>query len=278
MITDAETNLLYLADCLPVKQPSFFRRFEKLLSDCSIAYKFLPNTKDIWAVDYMPVQVEENQFVQFVYNPDYLQSKRGHKTISDVDSICESIGVTVQKTNIVMDGGNVTPCTDKVIMCDKVFRENANVTEKRLIKKLEELFQVDKLYFVPQDRYDCTGHADGMVRFVDDNTVLINDYSKESSSFQMSFRMSLHNAGLDWIEVPYNPYNNKTNMQANGGYINFLQMKDVVIMPVFGMKEDEEAEKLFQRLFKGQTVTTINCNEIANEGGVLNCIRWNIKI
>ncbi len=278
MIPNSKTNLLYLADCLPIKYPNFFKQFEKVLNDCSINFKFLPNTKDIWAVDYMPVQVAKNKFVQFVYNPDYLHSIKGRKTISDVDSICNAMEITREKSNIILDGGNVTCSNSSVIMCDKVFKDNANFSEQLLIKKLKELFQVDKLFFIPKDKYDCTGHADGMVRFIDDKTVLINDYSKDDKTFQMNFRMALHNASLECIEVPYNPYKNKTYMQANGGYINFLQMNNVVIIPTFGMKEDDEAEKLFQKHFAGQTIKTIDCNEIANEGGVLNCISWNIKV
>ncbi len=76
MIPDEKTNSLYLADCLPKKQPKFFQRFEKILIDCNIQYSFLPNTKDIWAVDFMPVQISKDEFVQFTYNPDYLQPKK----------------------------------------------------------------------------------------------------------------------------------------------------------------------------------------------------------
>ena len=41
----------------------------------------LQGTKDIWAVDYMPVQIQDDEFVQFVYNPDYLQSKKWRNRI-----------------------------------------------------------------------------------------------------------------------------------------------------------------------------------------------------
>ena len=43
------------------------------------------------------------------------------------------------------------------------------------------------------------------------------------------------------------------------------------------MKEDEEAVKQLETIFAGQTIATIDCNEIANDGGVLNCISWNIQ-
>ncbi len=175
MVTDIQTNTLYLADCLPKNHPKFFADFEAVLKTCNISFQLLPDTKDIWAVDYMPVQIALNNFVQFVYNPDYLQSKKWIKSISNVDSICDKINFKRSKSDIVLDGGNVTKTTDKVIMCDKIFFENPQYSRRQLSNKLREIFEIDKLYFVPQQPKDFTGHADGMVRFLDNNTVIVND-------------------------------------------------------------------------------------------------------
>ncbi|GAA4435430.1 hypothetical protein GCM10023188_27400 [Pontibacter saemangeumensis] len=276
MITDSETNHLYLADTLPERHPSFYRRFEQVLADCGIHCSLLPGTKDIWAVDYMPVQVEADHYVRFTYNPDYLQGRKWQKTISDADSICGEIGISPEKSAIVLDGGNVVRGPEAVILCDKVFRENPHIPEKRLIKELRELLRTDRLIFIPTDPSDKIGHADGMVRFLDSRTVLINDYSLERPQFQRTFRMALHNAGLDWVEISYNPYGNKEPLQANGIYINYLQMKDKVMLPTFGTEEDETVVRQFEQLFTGSTVATVDSNEIAIEGGVLNCITWNI--
>src|SRR5579863_10097868 len=187
MITDRQTNKLYLAECLKERQPTFFPRFEIVLNECNIQIHWLKNTKDIWAVDYMTIQISKEKFVQFRYNPDYLQLKKYQKTISDVDSICKVIPLTTQKSNLVVDGGNVIKAGNKVIMCDKVFAENKKINEKDLIKQLKELFQIDKLFFVPWDTDDYTGHADGMVRFINDETVLINKYWGENPEFERCF-------------------------------------------------------------------------------------------
>ncbi len=75
MIPDSKTNFLYLADTLPKNYRSFFQQFEKVLGDCNINFEFLPQTKDVWAVDYMPIQIDINKFIRFVYNPSYLQKQ-----------------------------------------------------------------------------------------------------------------------------------------------------------------------------------------------------------
>jgi agmatine deiminase len=119
MTTDSYTNFLYLADTLPKKYSIFYQQFEKVLDHCGIKFNLLPQTKDVWAVDYMPIQIDKAKFIQFVYNPDNLRdTKKWSKTISDVDSICYAINISRQKSKIVLDGGNVVRMTDKVITCD----------------------------------------------------------------------------------------------------------------------------------------------------------------
>ena len=276
MVLDEETNALFIADTLPKKFPEFYNAFENLIKDCKVLFSLLPETNDIWAVDYMPVQVRADKFIRFNYKPDYLQGKKWIQTISNADRICENLGIKTLKSDIILDGGNLIKSRNKVIMCDKVIRENPHYSKKKLIKVLIELLEIDELFFVPQQPKDFTGHADGMIRFLDEDTVLINNYTRENLVFQRAFDIAIHNAGLDCIEIPYNPYTNTSNEQARGCYINFLQMEGLIVLPVFDIEEDEKTTRIFEDLFKGHLIKTINSNEIANQGGVLNCITWNI--
>ena len=278
MIQDNETNLLYLADCLPKKQPVFFHEFEQLLKDNIIAYKFIPDTKDIWAVDFMPVQLEINNFVRFIYNPGYLQTPANLKTISDVSATLQKMGLLTKVSKILLDGGNVIKAKDKVILSSRVFSENPGINLADLIKKLEAALEVNRIIFIPEDKNDFTGHADGMVRLVDEDTVLINKYSKRDEELRLAIRLALHNAGLKPIEFAYNPYLNYKIDDAKGVYINYLEMDKLIMVPAFEIAEDEIAVKQLEHLFPHKKVLSINCSEIAKKGGVLNCVSWNIKV
>jgi agmatine deiminase len=124
MIVDSQTNFVYLADSLARKYPKFARRLTSAFDENAVRYDFLPNTKDVWAVDYMPVQVAEDEFIRFNYSPDYLTSKKYAKTISDVDTICTELGIETTKTDIIADGGNLVCGQDYVLMTEKIFYEN----------------------------------------------------------------------------------------------------------------------------------------------------------
>ena len=276
MIPDSLTNFLYLADCLPKMYPAFYKRFENVLKESNINFSFLPNTKDVWAVDYMPIQTELKDFVHFTYQPSYLKSKKELQTISDVDSICKVIGLSPLKTDIILDGGNVVRSAQKAIITERVFIDNPKIKRNKLIGRLQELLQIDKLYFIPEQPDDFTGHSDGMVRFIDENTVIINDFSNEKKSFTKAFKSAIANTGLNYITIPYSLEQNDNNVQANGDYINYLQMENIILIPTFNIDEDDAAVKKLEEIFTGHTVKTINSNDIADEGGVLNCISWNI--
>lgn len=279
MIQDNETNKLFLADCLETKQSKFFQRFEQVLKECDIHPHFLPNTKDIWAVDYMPIQIAKNKFIQFVYKPDYLNTPYYKKTISNTDTVCKEIGIKTIKSNLNIDGGNVVRSKNKVIMTDKAFYENKGFSKTEITKQLIELFEIDELIFIPWDSVnDKIGHADGMVRFINEDSVLINDYSIESKKFQHDFRLAIDKSCLNIIELPYNPVLKQNSISATGIYINYLQMQQAIILPTFNHKLDEQAFKIMSECFKEQKVVTLESIDIAKKGGILNCITWNVLI
>jgi len=278
MVVDSETNILYLADCLSKKYPVFYSELDKALKENSIKNKWLQSTKDVWVRDFMPIQVDKDKFVCFTYNPSYLRkTKSGVKSISDVELICKSIDIRTEiKSSIILDGGNVVKSKSTVIVTDRIFKENPIYDERILIRELERQLEVDRVIVIPSDRNDFTGHADGMVRFLDEKTVLINQYQRDKDEFQVSLRMALYNAGLDWEELPYNPYSNKPYTSACGIYINYLEMEDVIFVPVFEISEDTPALRKFEQLFKGKKIVTVKSSELAKKGGILNCVSWNI--
>ncbi len=90
--------------------------------------------------------------------------------------------------------------------------------------------------------------------------------------------IALSNSALYWEEIPYNPYDNETDIDATGIYINYLQMNGIVFVPKFGIREDDVAFKALERIFEGQKIVPVDSREISEDGGVLNCITWNIKV
>lgn len=295
MVKENETNYLYLSGLLKTDNrcSSFFNNLSQILEKNKIQYELLKNTKDIWAKNYMPVQVKRDKFIQFKYDPDYLKTQKGNKIKTDQDLLYKEIDIDPIKRDIIVDGGNVIKTTNKVIMTDKIFPENytrrlsdirkiPELFKKKLLNKLREIFEVDELIIIPRLPGDYLGHADGIVKFYNEETVLLNDYeeilltrnySRNYKNTVLEIKHILKAHHLEIIEIPHKQ-RFKTNemgmITAIGDYINFLEMKDLVILPTFGLKEDDEANELFSKLYKN--VETLYSFDIANYDGVLNCI------
>jgi len=180
MIEDIETNFVYFSEKL-ASDPKFSKAFKNIieaLEKCSIAYGFLPNTRDIWARDYMPIQIGEDKFVEYRYDPDYLQGEEKRIVKTYPDMVCDKLGIKTIKTDIILDGGNVIKANNSLILTDKIVQENKGLySEDGLVEELKRVFEVDKIILIPWDKkHEPYGHADGMVRFITDNKVLIQKY------------------------------------------------------------------------------------------------------
>jgi agmatine deiminase len=269
-------NTLWLADTLPQFYPTFFHRFNNTLMQHGIDMQLLPGTKDVWARDYMPVATASGALVKFRYFPTYLRKRAADRaTISDVHAICQAIDIHPAITDIILDGGNLLICGRKAMLTERVFVDNPDFSPEALRIEISRLLEVEELILLPEWPGDFTGHADGMVRFVDEKTVLVNDYSQESEAFRRAMSATFDRHELKTISMPYNPYRNRSAQDATGVYVNYLRIQDQIFFPVFGLKEDEIALSIIQEAFPSCQIIPIQATEIARSGGLLNCISWN---
>lgn len=274
MITSFDTNMFYFAKGLCfVNYKDVARRLVETSFSHNIAWGELPQTSSpfhIWARDYMPVQVRKYKFVRFRYTPDYLRESPEYKP--DTTPILSELGVEVLDSDIVVDGGNVVSCGDKVIMTDKVVRENPHYDRNALIDSLSVLLEAE-IVLIPEDLYDEYGHSDGMVRYIGEGRVLMNNYC----DFDKTLRDKLLSAlkpHFDISELHYGSYTDKS-----WAYINFLHLGQHLFIP---QMEDKLAGKAFRQideLFPACECHPIwGCESVVNEGGALNCTTWNVLV
>lgn len=272
MILDNQTNKVYLAEGLKSYGAFAYNLIEALRSE-GIDFGWIPLTARpelIWARDYMPVQLEKDLFLQYRYSPDYLEGYPQY--IPRYKAICKKMNLNCISTDIVLDGGNVIKCGEKVIMTDKIFKENPSYDRLKLTGKLESLFSAE-LVIIPWDRYEMFGHADGMVRYIGGDRVLLNNYI----NFDRSLRKRLLDALSGHFEVVELDYPVPRRSPLSWAFLNFLQVKDCILAPMVRVDEQHYAEAQIQAAFPNCRVRFVaGAEDIVKEGGALNCISWNI--
>lgn len=236
----------------------------------NIKYKFLSNTKDIWLRDFMPVKTGSGRYVSFRYDPGYLCGYPGMKTVYRRDLSKQMMLSGVTYSDITLDGGNVvfSPSKQKAIISDRIFSENPEYGRRELIEKLEQLLEAEVI-IIPSLKSDMTGHADGMVRFLDEDTVLGNDVP---GKYTLEKRIAAVLTGHGLKTVGF-PYFNSRGMSAEGCYLNYLETDSHIFLPVFDDERDAAVIRSAEAILP-KKVVPVCVSEIGKLGGCLNCISW----
>jgi agmatine deiminase len=238
--------------------------------------------KNIWVRDHAPIQVNDH-FVKF----------RLHKTpksAGDVSKDEYDFLWNVKGSSIVLDGGNCQRGGEYAVITDIIFRDNPKVEKKKLIARLERLLE-SRVVIIPREPGDPLGHSDGIVKFLPrSQTVLVNDYVRGTEAqkrHQERYSKILHKSGLS-IHLFPNGYHRRPQLTAKefwrkypgadayntafGYYVNFLVVGHSVLLPTFGIEEDESARKCVQEHFKTYSINTLDCTDLSFEGGCVACV------
>jgi agmatine deiminase len=255
------------------------------------------SSKNVWCRDYMPVKSASGEYVRFTYHPEYMRGiKKYENNFPDVEMILQKIGLEATPSEIALDGGAIEIFGKKGIVSDRVFRDNKNKTSAEIYSELKDLLALDQLIVIPQYPYDFTGHVDGLVRFIDENRVVVNDLNKELKQSEAdenqyrkklienwvyAFQSALISAGLEINELPVSVKENGSPNSGEGIYINFLLLPDLIIMPVYGdekekevMKIDDAAMEKLAGLYDVRKVIKVNAKKLSQMGGMINCVTW----
>lgn len=170
---------------------------------------------------------------------------------------------------------------NKAIITDRVFSENPDWTQEKLLTELSRLLECE-IIIIPayKPEYDFTGHADGMIRFVDENTVLVNNLEQDFKYMKDTIIKALDKANLKHINFPWFEHKIKgNNDHAIGIYLNYLEVGNLIVMPEFGVPGNKDAEALakLKEVFPNKIIETIDYNDVALEGGILNCTTWVVR-
>ena len=242
-----------------------------VLSDSGEKFTLFDGARDIWARDYMPVRTKGGKYISFRYEPSYLADDPQLRTNFKTD-IAPHFTLPVTYSNINLDGGNVvfSPSKTKAVITDRVFSENQGYAKSTLLTALGELLEAEIIITASlTSRYDMTGHADGVVRFIDENRV-IGNASPYKTGYEYRVKTALKEHGISVVDFPYF---DSAGISAVGSYLNFLETDKHIFLPVFSDAQDETAVKRAKEIFD-KKIVAVNINSIAEAGGILNCISW----
>ena len=238
---------------------------------------YIEDTDNIWCRDWMPIKCGDH-YVKF--EPKFNEFKWPHLHVP-VD--CWKFMPGVQRSKIVLDGGNVVRSPDggTVILTDAVFDDNSQTSTIDLIQQLRVTLEAD-LVFLPVEPCDTLGHSDGIVAWIDETHVFVNDYQDE---YGENVTRILSNAGIEAVPFPWlyeesHLDEHEFRMQfpladdfnpAWGYAINFLHVDDLIVYPTFDSDGDVETMDTLAHWFPGHSLAPMDCKYISMLGGLCHC-------
>jgi len=248
---------------------------------------------DVWFRDYGPTfVVRENEAGKSVAAVNWIFNAWGEKyeeLMADSRIAClinDDLKMKCFLPGIVMEGGSIdvngcgTVLTTEQCLLNK--NRNPSFSKKEIESYLREFLGVQKVIWLKEGIAgdDTDGHVDDIARFVNPTTVLCayeddpedENYPALKQNYELLCRETDQDGlPLTVIKLPM-PGKVGAKLRLPASYANFYIGNDVVMVPVFGHRNDRVALKTIQEAFPERKVVGINCREMVHGLGTIHCI------
>lgn len=232
--------------------------------------------EDIWIRDFAPAVAGAQ--AKFNYQPDYLSRGDANFIDNSFERWFKAVGLQYgKKSGLILDGGNVVDNgAGKVVVTDRFLYDNPRLTMAQAKRKLKQLMNATQVAIIKETPGDATGHADGMLMWTDENTILLHDQparvkSKIINELKRSF------PGVKIVIVPdyyidetWDVFSSACNI-----YVNSLVTNEYIYVPTFNDPHDTEMLNFIQAN-TSKTVVEVPAEKVCFMGGSVRCLSWQL--
>lgn len=226
---------------------------------------------DIWIRDWGPIEG-----CYFDFRPSYAKGWYSARSIAKArQNLDRHRGSTTKRVPVLLDGGNLVHDGKVAIMTEKVLRDNRHLSRREIEHAIIDL-GFERVVLVPVEPGDKVGHADGIVRFLQSDLLLVNRYGDSyfrAHELGLLRRLRSQLPGVTLIPFPWFSEMRQHSgvWSAAGCYINFHLSSKGIIYPVFDHNLDSSVAATLGELSE-LPARPISATVLARLGGGLNCV------
>jgi len=268
------------------------RVFEQNNINCDKIHFFIFDYADVWIRDYGPIFVTSKQkdslaMVHWRFNA---WGEKYDELIKDT-AIPARINRTMQlpcfDPQMVLEGGSIdvngkgTLLTTEQCLLNR--NRNPDLSKQEIEDKLKGYLGVTNIIWLRNGILgdDTDGHIDDIARFVNPTTIVCayeEDMSDDNYLFlKENYELLLEAKDQDGnqfniIKMPMPGFVGDEEGRLPASYTNFYIGNTVVLVPVFGHDNDQQALDIIKNVFQGRTVVGIACTDLVYGFGAIHCI------
>lgn len=184
-----------------------------------------------------------------------------------------------KKSDLILDGGNVVDNYAGGYIITERFLDDNDLTKDEAKEELGKVLGSDQIAIIPSDDVDGLAHADGMVMFVEEDVIIINDYAydpelkeKIMAELEDVFPESkIVEVPLEWDEAAYD----ERFSSACGINVNAVVTDQTIYMPHFGKDTDDEVIEIIARHTQ-KKIIPVPAENVCQMGGSVRCLSWQV--
>jgi agmatine/peptidylarginine deiminase len=248
-------------------------------------------TNDTWARDCSVLCIEESNTLKLL---DFTFTGWGGKFEASKDDAMSSAikrcyDKELKKIDLILEGGAIesngvdTILTTSECVLNK--NRNASLKKEQMTKKLQEEFGMSRILYLNHGYLagdDTDSHVDTLARFIDEKSIMYVKCTDESDEHFGELKLMEDELmafskeyGYRLIALPMTDACYFEDERLPATYANFLFVNGAVLVPTYGVKQDEEALEIFRETFPDKDIIGINCFSLIKQHGSLHCVTMN---
>lgn len=250
--------------------------FEGKVPEEVLVDQYMPH---IWMRDFTTVNPDNP--IQFRYTSVTFENGQEEADFiqESFNAFTKKFGFSYPKTKYLLDGGNVVDnYAGRAVVTNRFLEDNKLPREKGK-EELKKLLGVKEIALVPPDE-EIMAHSDGMVMFVDEDTIIVNRYDDELFREEVMKELRESFPGIEIVEIEAD-WDNEADEQGNissacGINVNSTVTTNYIYMPHFGNELSDKALKVIQDNTT-KIVVPVPSEKVCKLGGSVRCLTWQLS-
>ncbi len=196
---------------------------------------------------------------------------------STAGKMAEAAGFPIEESGLTFEGGAIDSNGQGTILISEpcFFSRNTGLTKAEAEQKLHHLLGANTFHWLPCPSIpgdDTEGHVDVSTRFCAPETIIVSRIRGYTDIVKA--------LGYQTIELPQpnSCWHEIRRIDTPASYANFYIGNEVVLVPVFGQRTDDEACEIISSAFPGRTIVPINAYEIVKGQGGIHCLTQTVPL